>query len=138
MSQLELPMADGTKKKTSEFRGKVVVLDFWATYCKPCIEKLPQLQELAEKWGDKVAVVAVTLDPDVEAAAGWAKAHKITLPIASFHDAMKPVLFPDQETIAIPQVRVIGADGKLARSLGPDDTLDAIAAAVNELLSTKK
>lgn len=137
VSQLELSMADGAKKKISEFRGKVVVLDFWATYCKPCIEKLPQLQELAEKWGDKAAVVAVTLDPDVKAAAEWAKAHKITLPIASFDDAMKPILFPGQETIAIPQVRVIGPDGKLVRSLGPDDTLDALAAAVDELLAAE-
>lgn len=138
VSGLELVMADGSKRTLSEFRGKVVVLDFWATYCKPCIEKLPHLQQLAQQWGDRVAVVAVTLDPDVKAALAWAKRHNVTLPIAVFQDAMKPALFPNEETIAIPQVRVIGRDGKLAHSFGPESTLEELQQAVNELLAQKQ
>jgi len=137
VSQLGLSMADGSTKKLSEMRGKVVVLDFWATYCKPCVEKLPHLQKLAEEWGDKVIVIAVTLDPDVKAAAAWAKAHKLTLPVAAFDDAMKPLLFPGEESIVIPQVRVVGPDGKLARSFGPESSLDELKASVDALLAPK-
>jgi thiol-disulfide isomerase/thioredoxin len=133
VSAVELAMADGTKKTVANFKGKVLVLDFWATFCQPCIEKLPGLEKLAAGWGERVAVVAVTLDPDVATAVGWAKAHQMTLPIAAFSDAMKPVLFPGEETVAIPQTRVIGKDGKLAASMGPDGTTEDLKKAVDGL-----
>lgn len=46
--------------KLSDFKGKLIIFDFWATWCGACIEELPRLQELQSKYGDKIQVVAVT------------------------------------------------------------------------------
>jgi peroxiredoxin len=50
----------------SKYRGKIVVLNFWATWCPPCIEELPTLMELQSKM-PQVAVIAVSTDEDADA-----------------------------------------------------------------------
>ncbi len=53
----------GEKVKLEDFRGKVVLLDFWSTRCPPCRKAMPHLQELHEKYKDKgLVVVGVSLD----------------------------------------------------------------------------
>lgn len=60
---------------TSEsMRGEVVVLEFWATWCKPCLASLPRLDAAARRWGDRARVVAVNLDDADLAAAIFARA----------------------------------------------------------------
>jgi thiol-disulfide isomerase/thioredoxin len=54
---------DGKTLKFSDFRGKVVILDFWATWCVPCRVKIPNFVELQKQYGDKgLRVVGVSLD----------------------------------------------------------------------------
>ena len=57
---------DSDRKVTlSDFRGKVVVLNFWATWCPPCVEEMPSLIELQKKIKDKdVVIVGVSIDAD--------------------------------------------------------------------------
>jgi len=57
---------DGNEVKLSDFRGKVVVLNFWATWCPPCITEWPQVHQLAERLGDRddVVIVAVSVDDE--------------------------------------------------------------------------
>src|SRR5688572_30789666 len=43
----DLPTLDGTNKKLSDYRGKVVILNFWTTTCKPCLEEMPSLADFA-------------------------------------------------------------------------------------------
>lgn len=58
-----LPDLQGEKHGPAEWKGKVVVLDFWATWCVACRETIPVLKRLKEKFGDKGLVVAgVTID----------------------------------------------------------------------------
>ncbi|WP_437746344.1 TlpA disulfide reductase family protein [Sorangium sp. So ce1504] len=45
-----------------EARGKVVIVDFWATYCRPCRRSFPKYQELVDRFGGNLAVLAVSLD----------------------------------------------------------------------------
>lgn len=136
VSSLEITFANGTKKKISDYAGKIVVLDFWATFCKPCIKKLPGLEKDAADWGPGVVVIAVSLDPDVGTATGWAKAHKMGLPIAEYDDAIKDAFFPGQENVAIPQTRVIDATGKIAKAWGPDGTHEELVQEVQSLLGS--
>ena len=50
-----------------DLRGKVVVLNFWATWCPPCIEEMPSLVEMQRQLGNKVTVLAVSTDSDEDA-----------------------------------------------------------------------
>jgi thiol-disulfide isomerase/thioredoxin len=54
---------DGKELSSDQFRGKVVLLDFWATWCVPCSEEIPGYIRLQKKYGpDKVAIVGISLD----------------------------------------------------------------------------
>jgi thiol-disulfide isomerase/thioredoxin len=57
-----LERMDGTLLKLSDLKGKVVVVNFWASWCNPCVEEFPSLVKLAEKGKGKVVVVAVSTD----------------------------------------------------------------------------
>lgn len=65
---LELTDLQGNAVRLSDFRGQLVVLNFWATWCEPCITEWPQLAKLAhrvqESGGDDVVVLAVSIDED--------------------------------------------------------------------------
>jgi cytochrome c biogenesis protein CcmG, thiol:disulfide interchange protein DsbE len=64
----------------SQFRGKIIVLNFWATWCPPCIEEMPSLVQMQKKMQDKgVAVLAVSVDDDAEAYHKFLKDRKIDL-----------------------------------------------------------
>jgi thiol-disulfide isomerase/thioredoxin len=59
----ELKDLDGKLVKSSDFDGKVVILDFWATWCAPCKAEIPGFIELQKQYGDRgLAVVGVSLD----------------------------------------------------------------------------
>ena len=58
-----LPALNGEKIHLADFRGKVVILDFWATWCPPCQEGIPHLNELFREYRDKgLAVIGISLD----------------------------------------------------------------------------
>jgi cytochrome c biogenesis protein CcmG, thiol:disulfide interchange protein DsbE len=65
----DFTVQDSDRKVTlSELRGKVVVLNFWATWCNPCIEEIPSLIEMQHRMKDKgVTVLAVSIDDDRDA-----------------------------------------------------------------------
>ena len=58
---------DGTEDSLSAYRGRVVLIDFWATWCKPCVAALPSLRELvAESPADRFTLLAISADFDRE------------------------------------------------------------------------
>jgi peroxiredoxin len=58
-----LPLIDGGQLRLSSFRGKVVLLDFWATWCVPCREETPHFVELQQKYGSQgLQIIGVSMD----------------------------------------------------------------------------
>jgi thiol-disulfide isomerase/thioredoxin len=58
----ELQTLDGQSVKISDLRGRVILINFWATWCEPCRQEMPLLQESADRYGEKLAVLAVNND----------------------------------------------------------------------------
>ncbi len=139
VSGVKLKMLDGSEKTIGDYAGKVLLLDFWATYCRPCIEKLPKIVELAEKYREKgLEVVVVALDPDPAVALGWAKKHALKLPMAQMTDEVKEAFFPGQEVVAIPQWRLVGRDGKVVGEWGPDGKIEELESAIQQALGAER
>lgn len=60
--EIALKLEDGTPFKLSELRGNYVVLDFWASWCGPCIHDMPKLVALHRKYGDRVTFVSIAFE----------------------------------------------------------------------------
>src|SRR6266404_7436801 len=105
----ELSGADGKLQSLAQYRGKVVVLDFWATWCGPCTEVMPQMQKLHEKYKDKgVAVFGVSSWEQKDPAA-FMKEKRY-----SYGLLLKGEDIAERYGVAtLPAVYIIGADGRV-------------------------
>jgi len=96
----------------SQFRGKPVVLNFWATWCPPCVEEIPSLVALQKQLGDKVVILAVSTDEDEDA---YKKFTKLHMPgVLTVRDS-KHVSNSLYGTFAFPETFVIDRQGVLRR-----------------------
>ena len=116
---------DGRAQKLSEFKGKVLVLDFWATYCEPCIREIPHLVELQNKYADlKVIGLHVGGDEDKPKVPAFVERLKINYVLAYPEDELSYVLLGNDNSI--PQTIVFDRDGKLIkRFVGFDEIIKA-------------
>ncbi len=111
---------NGKPAKLSDLRGKVVVLNFWATWCPPCVEETPALIELNQRIASRNGVVlGVSIDDDEAAYKQFIEAHKINFLVS--RDASKKSA-QDYGTVMYPETYVIDRHGKIARKIiGPQD-----------------
>ena len=111
----DLKDLSGKSVKLSDFKGKVVVLDFWATWCPPCRAEIPNFVDLEAKYKDKgLAIVGISLDqggPGV--VASFVKAQKINYPIVMGDDNVSH-LYGDIQ--AIPTTFIIDPKGNIVGS----------------------
>jgi len=95
----------------TELRGKVVFLNFWATWCPPCVAELPEIQRAYEKHGDRVAFVLLT-DQDPMVVEAFMEKHGYELPV--FYMATgAPDIFNHR---GIPTTYIISREGKIVSS----------------------
>ena len=76
-------MPDGTTQKLSDLQGRPVLLNFWATWCLPCIEEMPALQQAYDAAGGDLVVLAVNRNELPEAIARFAPRVSVTFPLVA-------------------------------------------------------
>ncbi len=102
----------------NQLRGKPVVLNFWASWCQPCIEETPSLVEMQKLVGDKVTVLAVSEDSDDAAYKQFLREHQVDL--LTVRDEQKTNEL--YGTFKYPETFIIDANGKIVRKfIGPTD-----------------
>jgi thiol-disulfide isomerase/thioredoxin len=107
---------DGKEVALSSFKdqGKVVLLNFWATWCGPCKAEIPGFVELQEKYRDKLTIIGYSVDDTAELAKKYAAEYKMNYPILlgegreDVQDAYGPIW-------GIPASFIISKDGKVCR-----------------------
>jgi thiol-disulfide isomerase/thioredoxin len=107
---------DGKEVQLASFKdqGKVVLLNFWATWCGPCKAEIPGFVELQEKYRDKLTIIGYSVDDTAELAKKYAADYKVNYPILlgegreDVQDAYGPIW-------GIPASFLISKDGKVCR-----------------------
>jgi peroxiredoxin len=109
-------------KTLADYKGKVVVLNVWATWCEPCRQELPSLERLYQEYGPKgLKLVAVSIDDYVseDSIRAFAKNFGITFEV--LHDSTHAIERVYQTT-GYPETFVIGPEGTIRKKwIGPDD-----------------
>jgi thiol-disulfide isomerase/thioredoxin len=106
---------DGNNVSLSTFKGKVVLLNFWATWCGPCKAEIPGFVKLQEKYRDKgLVIVGYSVDDTAEKAKAYAAQYKMNYPILlgegkeDLQDAYGPIW-------GLPSSFIISKDGRVCR-----------------------
>jgi peroxiredoxin len=106
---------NGRVISTSNFGGKLLVLNFWATWCEPCIVEIPSLNAFQKRLADKgVVVVAISIDKDEKAYRDFLNQIKV-----SFLTARDPdnKINADYGTLKVPETYIIDSKGKVLRKV---------------------
>ncbi|MBN8234551.1 TlpA family protein disulfide reductase [Halobacillus kuroshimensis] len=116
-----LETLEGEKVSLSDFKGKKVFLNYWATWCPPCREEMPEMQRFQEAHGEEVVILAVNgtgSEKSVENVAAFVEEGGYTFPVLLDKELS---LNQDYQIISIPTTYFIGTDGTIQepRIVGP-------------------
>ena len=101
-------LADGSEFTLSGQQGKVVLLNFWATWCGPCVREMPAFEMLMEEYGEDLAILAVNCMEDTGIVDAFLAENGYTFPVAYDPDGSIVMKYPTQ---GIPYTLVIDGDG---------------------------
>jgi thiol-disulfide isomerase/thioredoxin len=118
---------DGRHARPADFAGRVLVLDFWATYCPPCREQTPHLIDLQRRYGPQgLQIVGLNVggDEDRPKIADFAREFGISYPLGYPNEEMNQLYFADNTSI--PQTYIFDRQGRLVqRFIGYDSSMPA-------------
>jgi cytochrome c biogenesis protein CcmG/thiol:disulfide interchange protein DsbE len=115
-----LPDLKGGRLELSAYRGKVVLLDFWATWCDPCRDEIPHFAELQNRFGDQgLQIIGISMDDESEPVRDFSQKFRMNYPVvmgnAKIGEAYGGVL-------GLPISFLIGRDGRIySRHIGATD-----------------
>jgi thiol-disulfide isomerase/thioredoxin len=121
LPDFNIPTIDGRTIRFSDYRGKVLVVDFWATWCPPCQQETPALVKIANQFGPRgVEVLGLHIDDrgrsSQESIRAFVKQFGISYTVGLASDDMF-IAYLGSEDDTIPQTLVFGRDGRLVAHL---------------------
>ncbi|WP_160723452.1 peroxiredoxin family protein [Bacillus sp. USDA818B3_A] len=119
----------GDTVKLSDLRGKKVMLNFWATWCPPCKEEMPAMEQFSKQVGNDTVILAVNIDPQLDVQ-GFVDKNKITFPILL--DAEDKVNEAYQ-ILSIPTTYFINSKGIIQKKYTGSMKLDVMKKYMQEL-----
>jgi len=132
----QLASAGGKPVSLAQYKGQVVMINFWATWCGPCRTEMPVLEQLHKKYKPMgFTMVGVNVEPDSAGAVDWLKATPVTFPILFDTDSKVSKLYA---VSGMPSTVIVDRKGNLRylhRGYKPGDEneyLDQIRALVRE------
>lgn len=103
-------LIDGTSITLSELQGKPVIINFWATWCGPCVKEMPAFERLKDDFGDKIGIIAVNCGDDAGTVKDFMEENGYTFPVVLDEEYSISMLYP---TNSIPYTVVVDAEGKV-------------------------
>lgn len=135
----ELPDVNGKKYSLSDSKGKVILINFWATWCGPCKAEMPSLNNLFNTFKDEgFVVLAVSVDSSEKPVLAFLKDKAITLPVLM--DKEQDVYFDQYGVLGLPTSFLIDRDGIVRELIRGEREWDApeMKDKIGKLLMRKK
>lgn len=126
---------DGKPVSLADFRGRYVMLDFWATWCGPCVAEMPRLIELHKTFAQdkRLAMISLSLDQDRAEPAKFIKAKGISWTQLLLGEWSKDNVTRKYGVVGIPEILLIGPDGRIAaRGLRGEGIKEAVEKALGK------
>ena len=126
---------DGHKLALSDYKGKVVLLDFWATWCTPCRSEIPHFVEMQNKYGPQgFQVIGISMDDDAKPVREFYQQYKLNYPVAVGDDKLAEQF---GGVLGLPVNFIIDREGRIhSRYLGATD-VTVFDGAVSSLLAPR-
>lgn len=105
-------LTDGTEFTLSDQQGKVVLLNFWATWCGPCVREMPAFEKLHAEYGEDVSILAVDCMESADIVQDFQEENGYTFPIACDEEGEVVMKYPSQ---GIPYTLVIDGEGVIQK-----------------------
>lgn len=122
----------GKKVSLDQFRGNVVLLDFWGTFCVPCVNALPELQALHAKHAARgFSVVGVTVDERRTMVEKAVTRAKVTYPIVQ----ATPEVWGAYKVNSLPSLVLVGRDGRIVKRFGGEADRAAMLAEIERAIA---
>ena len=138
-AEMSWELETGGTETLASHRGKAVILDFWATYCPPCREEVPHLNELLAKYPNDLVIIGLNVggEDDKPEIPIFKAQTKFNYPIAFPEPELTRFAFAERDDL--PQTIIIGRDGKIvSKILGFNKQIAAeLDAAVAKAVSTQ-
>ncbi|MCL4491996.1 MAG: redoxin domain-containing protein [Nitrospirae bacterium] len=115
---------NGKKVALSEFRGRVVLLNFWATWCGPCKAEMPSLNSLYLALKDKgLVVLAISVDTSEKPVKSFISEKKLALPVLM--DKNKEIYFDSYAVVGLPTTFIIDKSGGIVEKIMGENVWDS-------------
>ncbi len=117
LQSLNVKTVDGEPFELSKIKSPIVILNFWASWCGPCVEEIPSFIKLIKAYNGQVVLLAVSLDGDIDQMKQFLKGFDIA--DKNIHILMDPEFTVAQElgTTKLPESYIFGKDRKLLRKV---------------------